>query len=595
MNSFATALKITLLEKPVLSILLIAMLLTLPWIGIGDFYTKGEPREATEALSMLNDGNWILPMDYADEIGYKPPLMHWIIAGISFLSGSVSEWSSRLPSALGMIGMALLCLVFLKKRKNVQTAVISALILLTSFELHRYSLECRVDMTLAFFMSASLFGLYKWEENGLKGFPILTVLCIACACMVKGPIGAVLPVGTAALYYLLRGHNFWKVLWKSLLVAFPGLLILGVWYALAYQIKGDSFLTVVFAENIGRFLGMKDQALGIQYTLGHQGPFWYYIPALILGLMPWTLIPIMILFVLLFLFIFKYKKWWKPRFSTFWNRFPLSWKRIETVDKFTLFSVLVVLLFLVFYSIPSSKRSVYIMPVYPFAAYLLTKVYFWAEQFTPKLFKILYHSIVVVASLLLLLSAIAYFVDLSTLTAPWVHDAKTTYDIALFAHAFRNPTLIGVFVWFLLLSVTVFFTYGIRSKNARTTIFGIFTVCIGIQVFLEGSVFPVYKNGYSLKPLAITLEKRYDLKHQGYVMNQLMEYRNIYGLNFYLGNPFKNFDVERPASGFLVTGEKTLEKVRKNYLGKYVFKELERSNPYNELNDEIVVCQIIKL
>jgi hypothetical protein len=46
MNSVATALKVTLLEKPVLSILLIAMLLTLPWLGYGDFYNKGEPREA---------------------------------------------------------------------------------------------------------------------------------------------------------------------------------------------------------------------------------------------------------------------------------------------------------------------------------------------------------------------------------------------------------------------------------------------------------------------------------------------------------------------------------------------------------------------
>ncbi len=579
MNSIATALKITLLEKPVLSVLLIAMLLTLPWIGLGDFYTKGEPREATEALSMLNDGNWILPMDYVDEIGYKPPLMHWIIAGISFLSGSVSEWSSRLPSVLGMIGMALLTLVFLKKRKNVQTGVISALMLLTSFELHRYSLECRVDMTLAFFMSASLFGLYKWEEKGLKGYPILTVLCLACACMVKGPIGAVLPVGIAALYYLLRGHNFWKVFLKSLLVAFPALLLLGVWYLLAYQIKGDSFLTVVFAENVGRFLGMKDQALGIHYTLGHQGPFWYYLPALLLGLMPWTLIPIMILFVL------KYKEAWKNR----------SWKKFISMDPFTLFSVLVVLLFLVFYAFPSSKRSVYIMPLYPFAAYLLTKVYFWAEHHVPTLFKGLYRAMVVLASTLLLLSAIGLFVDYSVLTAPWVHDAKTTYDIALFANAFHNPPLIGVFVWVLLLSITVFFTYGIRSKNARTTIFGIFTVCIGIQVFLEGSIFPAYKNGYSLKPLAETLEKRYDLENQGYVMNQLLEYRNIYGLNFYLGNRFKNFDVERPASGFLVTGEKTLEKVRKNYSGLYLFKELERSNPFNELNDEIVVCQITKL
>jgi 4-amino-4-deoxy-L-arabinose transferase-like glycosyltransferase len=579
MNTIATALKITLLEKPILSMLLIAMLLTLPWVSLGDFYTKGEPREATEALSMMNDGNWILPTDYADEIGYKPPLMHWIIAGFSLISGSVSEGSSRLPSALGLIGMAMMTLFFLMKRKNVQTGVISALILLTCFELHRYSIECRVDMTLAFFMSASLFGLYKWEEKGLKGFPVLTAVCLACACLVKGPIGAVLPVGIFGLFLLLRGYIFWKVLYKSLLMALPALLILGIWYILAYQIKGEYFLNVVFAENIGRFLGMKDQTLGIQYNLGHQGPFWYYIPALILGLMPWSLIPLLLLFVL------KYKK---PKPSSFWHRFVNQ-------DKFTLFCVLVVLLFVVFYSLPTSKRSVYIMPVYPFAAFLLTRAFFWTEHIKPVLFKILYKITAYVAVTLLLLSAVGLFLNISTLTAPWVHDAKTAYDIALFAHAFNHPSVLSVFVWILLLSVTVFFTYGIRSKNVRTTIFGIFTVCIGIQVFMEGALFPVYKNGYSLKPLAASLEKRYDLQHQGYVMNQLLEYRNIYGLNFYLGNRFKNFDMERPTGGFLVTGENTLEKVRKKYQGLYRFDALERSTPYNELNDEIVVCQIIKL
>jgi len=580
MNSIATALKITLLEKPVLSILLIAMLLTLPWIGLGDFYTKGEPREATEALSMLHDGNWILPMDYADEIGYKPPLTHWIIAGISLVTGSVNEWSSRMPSALGLIGMAMLTLVFLLKRKNVQTGVISALILLTCFELHRYSIECRVDMTLAFFMSASLFGLYKWEEKGLKGYPILTVLCLACACMVKGPIGAVLPVGVSGLFLLLRGYNFWKVLYKSILVALPALVVLGVWYFMAYQIKGDYFLNVVFAENIGRFLGMKDQALGIQYNLGHEGPFWYYIPALLLGLMPWSLVPILLLFVI------DYKK--KVQLSTLWHRFVNQ-------DKFTLFSVLVVVIFVVFYSLPTSKRSVYILPIYPFAAFLLTRAFFWAEHIKPVLFKIIYKATVFISITLLLLSAVGFFVDLRSLTAPWVHDAKTTYDIALFAQAFRHPSILGIFVWLLLLSVTVFFTYGIRSKNVRTTIFGIFTVCIGIQVFMEGALFPVYKNGYSLKPLAASLEKRYDLENQGYVMNQLLDYRNIYGLNFYLGNHFKNFDETRPANGFLVIGYKTLEKVQNKYKGLYRFDVLERSTPYNELNDEIAVCQITKL
>lgn len=579
MNSIATALKITLLEKPVLSVLLLAMLLTLPWIGFGDFYNKGEPREAAEALSMLNDGHWILPMDYADEMGYKPPLMHWIVAGISFLSGAVTEWSSRLPSALALIGMSMLTLLFLLKRRNVQTAVLTALILLTCFELHRYSLECRVDMTLAFFMSASLFGLFKWEEQGLKGYPVLTVICLACACMVKGPVGAVLPVGTAALYLLVQGYNFWKVLIKSILVVLPPLLVLLVWYILAYQIKGDDFLNVVFAENIGRFLGMKDQSLGISYTLGHKGPFWYYLPALLIGLLPWSLVPLLLLFGI------KYRK---PKLDSLWQRF-------RTMDSFARFSILVVVLFVLFYSLPSSKRSVYIMPVYPFAAYLLTKVFFWTEHVKPKLFRMFYTFTVAISAFLLAFTAVAFLVDISALTAPWISDDKTAYDIRLFSEALRNPTFLTVFLWLLLLAVTVFFTYGIRSKNVRTTIFGIFTVCISIQVFLEGSLFPVYKNGYSLKPLAASLQQRYDLEHQGYVMNQLLEYRNLYGLSFYLGNHFKNFDVERPTSGFLVTGEKTLEKVRKNYSGLYRFEELERSTKFNELNDEIVVCQIVKL
>jgi len=575
-------LKKIVLEKPVLGVLLIAMLLTLPWIGLGDFYTKGEPREASEALSMLNDGNWVLPMSYADEIGYKPPLMHWMIAGISFLTGSVSEWTSRLPSALALIGMAMLTLVFLKKRKSVQTAVFSALILLTNFELHRYSLECRVDMTLAFFMSASLFGLYQWEEKGLKGFPVLTVIFLSCACLVKGPVGAILPVGVSGLYLLLRGYNFWKILWKSMLVLVPAFLILGIWYVLAYRVKGDYFLNVVFAENIGRFFRMENEALRIDYYLGHNGPFWYYIPALLLGLLPWSLLPLMALFG------FRSETGWKERMLSLW-------KRIVSMDKFTLFSVLVVVLFIVFYSIPTSKRSAYIMPLYPFAAYLLTKVFSWAEQTRPKLFSILYSFLAVVASFLLLLMATAFFVDLNTLAALYVHDAKTVYDVSLFAQAFSHPSLLLVAVWVLLLFVTVFFTFRNHSKNIRTTIFGIFTVCIVILVFLESAAYPVYKDGYSLKPLASTLERKYDLEHQGYVMNNLLDYRNIYGLNFYLGNHFKNFDAERPTHGFLVTGESALEQIRKTYTGLYRFEVLERSDPHNELNDEIVVCQINKL
>jgi len=43
-------------RQPFLLILFISILLTIPWITNSEFYTKGEPREATVASYMLNTG-----------------------------------------------------------------------------------------------------------------------------------------------------------------------------------------------------------------------------------------------------------------------------------------------------------------------------------------------------------------------------------------------------------------------------------------------------------------------------------------------------------------------------------------------------------
>ena len=302
-------------EHPYVTMLLLAAVMTLPWIFLGEFYTKGEPREACEALSMIRQGHWIVPVGYADEIGYKPPLMHWFIAGVSLLTGSVSEWTSRLPSALALFGLTVLFFDFLRKRTSLQTSMLAALLMLSSFEMHRNGLECRVDMTLAFFMAASMLTLYRWHEKGMKGFSYVSALLMACACLVKGPVGTILPVLIFALFALMRGAGFWKVVGKSALLVVVSLIPLLVWYYLAWKDQGDYFLSVVFAENIGRFAGMKDATLGIQYNLGHEGPFWYYLPALMAGLLPYSLVlPVAAV-------LFKWKSWWKsaqPTTLAFW-------------------------------------------------------------------------------------------------------------------------------------------------------------------------------------------------------------------------------------------------------------------------------------
>ena len=48
-------------------IALLSMLVILPFLGETIFYSKGEPREAIVAFSMLESGNWILPVNYGTD------------------------------------------------------------------------------------------------------------------------------------------------------------------------------------------------------------------------------------------------------------------------------------------------------------------------------------------------------------------------------------------------------------------------------------------------------------------------------------------------------------------------------------------------
>ena len=41
----------------------ICILTLLPFLGLTDFHTKGEPREAIVAVSMLQSDNWVLPIN----------------------------------------------------------------------------------------------------------------------------------------------------------------------------------------------------------------------------------------------------------------------------------------------------------------------------------------------------------------------------------------------------------------------------------------------------------------------------------------------------------------------------------------------------
>ena len=111
-------------------LLVICVVTILPFLGLSEYHTKGEPREAIVSYSMLDSGNWILPRNNGGEMAYKPPFFHWSIAAVSAVvnGGQVTEMTSRLPSAIALIAMTLCGFLFFAKRKGVQLALLAAFI-----------------------------------------------------------------------------------------------------------------------------------------------------------------------------------------------------------------------------------------------------------------------------------------------------------------------------------------------------------------------------------------------------------------------------------------------------------------------------------
>ena len=366
------------LQKPITMVIVICIISVLPWIGLGDFSTKGEPREAAVAVSMLETGNWVLPQVYANEFAYKPPLAHWLMAAASLPQGYVSEFTSRLPSALAFIILIGFTLVFFGKRLRFQQAFIATLLLITCIEIHRAAMTTRVDMLLTTFIVIGLYQLYRWEDKlELKGVPIAIPALLGCAVLTKGPVGIILPLFVFGVYLLMLRKYSYLVIFKALLYAGISSIFLPLlWYVAAWKQGGDTFLNVMLAENFGRFFHLSTP--DIHYNLGHENGVWYNFMTLAAGFVPWT---IFFFFSLFGLKLHKPEKSVKEILASTWNN-------IRSMEKEKLFSLVALVCIIFFYSIPSSKRSVYLMPAYPFIAIFLAQYTLYITEYRTKVTRV---------------------------------------------------------------------------------------------------------------------------------------------------------------------------------------------------------------
>lgn len=540
-------------HRYMLILTLLSIISVIAFLGLSLFNTKGEPREAVVALSMINTGDWISPVNNGVDIAYKPPFFHWCIALISLLLGGVTEFTSRLPSALAMIAMLLVVFHYQVKNKvEVKVAFLSALVTLTTFEVHRGAMACRVDMMLSVFIVISIYLLHDWYVSRKHTSLLLAILCMSCGFLTKGPVGVVLPCLVAGVYMLLRGEKFFKTLIIFIAVGTASCVLPAVWYYLAYLERGDSFLYLVYEENILRFTGK------MVYS-SHEEPAIYNILTLISGLLPYTVL------LLISLFALKYRK---PRMewgSTLWVKLK---DRISSMNSNDLLSLLAFVLIFVFYCIPKSKRSVYLLPVYPFAAYFIARYMLYLANRHRKIVSGFGWFISILA---LLIPILYLIINLGLIPQTIFHGKHAADNIAylngLSSAGWGIPAIISVIV--ILGSIAWFWARG-RKQSAYTLCLSSVSIVYTIMFCLDGMILPPVLNSKSDKDVAheiATILPADDVLWD-YRKDDRPEARNMmrqFSINFYLGDRVRPFYSSHPASGYLIMGDDDAEAFGKSY------------------------------
>ena len=533
-------------NKALWLITILAIVMLIPFLGLSDFNTKGEPREAVVAYTMLEHGNWILPINNGGDIPYKPPFFHWCIAFFSLFIGHVNEFTSRLPSAISLVLMTIGGFVFYAKRKDTQTSLIAAILTLTAFEVHRAGINCRVDMVNTAFMVGAMYLLYRWWEKGKHQLPWLAILCMSGATLTKGPVGIILPCFVMGVFMLTQRENFWGIVWRMALTALLSLIIPFCWYYAAYLQGGDEFLHLVKEENIDRFMGK------MAYE-SHENPAWYNLLTLITGWLPYTLL------LLFSLFILPWKKFSKTRF-------------LENAKKATplqVFTWLAFLLVLFFYCIPKSKRSVYLLPCYPFMAYLIAEYIVWMMKEKMGALKV-YAG--VIASLAVILVIATLVIRTGCIPDTIFHGKHAADNIAML-HAIgeSHSFLFNVCQMFLLIGAYHIFK-ALKKKETSQILKYTLVMIIAIFITLDSTLQPAVLNTKADKHLAPVIEKKFDTsKLYSYMSVDMLHF---FSLNFYLGDKIQQFDKVLPQDGVLMIPEEDMPDFKEKFGKDYTFQKV---------------------
>ena len=267
-------------------ILLLLMIYSLIWFGTLNYrhlIPSDEGRYAEMAREMLVTGDWVTPRYNGYKYFEKPPLQVWATAAIFQVFG-IGDWQARLWTALTGF-LTILAIGFTGTRIYSARAGWLAAVVLASSPMWVISGHFNsLDMGLSAFLVAALCSLLlaqtSHNKSSCRNWMWACWVFMALATLSKGVIGAAIPAMVFVAYSISTWD--WKI-WTRLRL-FSGtivfLLITAPWFILVAQ-RNPEFLEFFFIhEHLQRFT---------QDAHSRTGPIYYFVPLLLIGIIPWVL------------------------------------------------------------------------------------------------------------------------------------------------------------------------------------------------------------------------------------------------------------------------------------------------------------------
>ena len=310
--------------------------------GLGSFGLVGadEPRYAQIAREMLARHDWVTPILNGVPWLEKPVLYYWG-AMVSYSVFGAIDWAARVPTAFFATMMVVGTYGFMRRFRP-GSQLDAALVMTSLAGVIGFSRAASTDMPLTAMFTIGMLAWFAWHTTEQKRFLAAFYVFMALAALAKGPVAPFLAALIIVVFAAARRE--WKLILRTLWV--PGILLfllVGLpWFVLVQRANPQFVHIFIFEHNLARF--------GTN-MFRHSQPFWYYVPVLAAGLLPW-LVFIIAAFV------------------------RAVRESIRERSSFELFFLLWAVLPVVFFSTSQSKLPGYILPaVPPFAILVADRLY----------------------------------------------------------------------------------------------------------------------------------------------------------------------------------------------------------------------------